>query len=115
MMSYIGASHWNKLPAVQTVTSITAFALTWGFQIFFPVAFYLLFTPWLCDPQTQINFVIVEPTECFGTKNIISIIFGTLGTIALFGLAFFSSFVKSSVEPVNNDFTVFPRTDNLDH
>ena len=107
LMIYIGAGHWNKLPATNSVVSITVFALTWGFQLFFPVAFYLLFTPWFCDPQTKINFVVAEHTACFETKNVISIIFGTFGTVALFVLAFFSSFVKSSVEPIDNDFTVF--------
>jgi hypothetical protein len=107
MMVYIGTAHWTKLPATQLVTSITVFSLTWGFQIFFPVAFYLLFTPWFCDPTTKVNFVIAESTDCFSTKNVISIIFGTFGTIALFVLAFFSSLIKSSQEPINNDFTVF--------
>lgn len=105
MIVYIGASQWNKLPAVQTVTTITAFALTSGFQVFFPVAFYLLFTPWLCDPQSQ-NLYVIPSTQCFGSDNIISIIFGTMSVFTLFGLAFFSAFIKSSVEPVNNDFTV---------
>lgn len=106
MVIYIGASDWTKLPLVRPVTKITAFALTSGFQIFFPVAFYLLFAPWLCDPQSQVLYVIREPTQCFGSDNIISIIFGTLSVLVLFGLSFFSAIVKSRVEPVNNDFTV---------
>lgn len=106
MIIYIGASHWNKLPAVPAVTAITAFAITSGFQVFFPVAFYLLFTPWLCDPQSKNLFVIQGSTQCFGSENIISIIFGTMSVLTLLGLSLFSAFVKSSVEPVNNDFTV---------
>ena len=105
MLVYISVSHWTKLPATQTITSITAFSLTSGFQLFFPVAFYLLFTPWFCDPISKTLFVI-PGTECFGSANLVSIIFGTFGAICLLGLSLFSAFVKSSVEPINNDFTV---------
>ena len=106
LATYIAANHWNKLPAIKPVVSVTAFGLTTGFQIFFPVAFYLLFTPWLCNPKTHELFVIQESTDCFGSANLISLIFGTLSVICLLGLAIFSAFLKSSVEPVNNDFTV---------
>jgi hypothetical protein len=105
MLIYIGASQWNKLPATPTVISIAAFSLTNGFQVFFPVAFYLLFTPWFCDPHSKTLFVITG-TDCFGSANIVSIIFGTFGTFCLLGLSLFSAFIKSSVEPINNDFTV---------
>ena len=103
---YIGASHWNKLPAIKPVVSVSAFCLTSGFQVFFPVAFYLLFTPWFCDPGSLKLFVIQESTDCFGSANLISIIFGTLSVICLLGLSMFSDFLKSSIEPVNNDLTV---------
>ncbi len=107
LTAYIGANHWNKLPAIKPVVSVTAFCLTSGFQVFFPVAFYLLFTPWFCDPKSLKLFVIQSHTDCFGSDNLISIIFGTLSVICLLGLSVFSAFLKSSVEPVNNDFTVF--------
>ncbi len=112
---YIGANHWNKLPAIKPIVSVTAFCLTSGFQVFFPVAFYLLFTPWFCDPQSLKLYVIQTPTDCFGSSNLVSIIFGTFSVICLLGLSVFSAFLKSSVEPVNNDFTVILSLLNPDH
>jgi hypothetical protein len=43
---------------------------------------------------------------CFTGQNLASLIIGSFSIVALLLLACFSAFVKSSVEPIDNDTTV---------
>ena len=104
---YLAVGHWNKLPGQQVVTSVVTFALTTGFQVFFPAMFYLTALPWFCSPADQTLYAILdEKVACFKGSNLIAIIIGTMSALTIIGLSLFSALIKSSVEPIANDLTV---------